>query len=280
METPIQRSSVSQQVVDYVLDCIDRGELKQGDRLPGEREFAERLGISRVPLREAISALSALGIVEKRHGDGNYIAGFSPAILGRILHTYTVLDYSLAGDLFEARSVVEGAAARLAARNARTEDIAALRQDVDRMEADIPAYNALVLDSDRNRWWGYDDVGGLGAPVTERSFYDVARRDFENRMAVNFAVRLNGTLIGEAVLYNFDYRGSAELGCRIDKAYAGNGYGTEAFRCAAEWGLYQANLSRIVAKCYKENEASYKMLSACMRRNGEDETFFYFEKLV
>ena len=147
-------------------------------------------------------------------------------------------------------------------------------------EADIPAYNALVLDSDRNRWWGYDDVGGLGAPVTERSFYDVARRDFENRMAVNFAVRLNGTLIGEAVLYNFDYRGSAELGCRIDKAYAGNGYGTEAFRCAAEWGLYQVNLSRIVAKCYKENEASYKMLSACMRRNGEDETFFYFEKLV
>ena len=147
-------------------------------------------------------------------------------------------------------------------------------------EADIPAYNALVLDSDRNRWWGYDDVGGLGTPVTERSFYDVARRDFENRMAVNFAVRLNGTLIGEAVLYNFDYRGSAELGCRIDKAYAGNGYGTEAFRCAAEWGLYQVNLSRIVAKCYKENEASYKMLSACMRRNGEDETFFYFEKLV
>ena len=147
-------------------------------------------------------------------------------------------------------------------------------------EADIPAYNALVLDSDRNRWWGYDDVGGLGAPVTERSFYDVARRDFENRMAVNFAVRLNGTLIGEAVLYNFDYRGSAELGCRIDKAYAGNGYGTKAFRCAAEWGLYQVNLSRIVAKCYKENEASYKMLSACMRRNGEDETFFYFEKLV
>ena len=147
-------------------------------------------------------------------------------------------------------------------------------------EADIPAYNALVLDSDRNRWWGYDDVGGLGAPVTERSFYDVARRDFENRMAVNFAVRLNGTLIGEAGLYNFDYRGSAELGCRIDKAYAGNGYGTEAFRCAAEWGLYQVNLSRVVAKCYKENEASYKMLSACMRRNGEDETFFYFEKLV
>ena len=147
-------------------------------------------------------------------------------------------------------------------------------------EEDIPAYNALVLDGERNRWWGYDDVGGLGAPVEERSFFDVAKRDFANRMAVNFAVRLEGRLIGEAVLYSFDGRGGAELGCRIDAAYAGHGYGTEAFAAAADWGLYGADLSRIVAKCFKENAASYKMLSACMRKKGEDETFFYFEKVV
>ena len=147
-------------------------------------------------------------------------------------------------------------------------------------EDDIPAYNALVLDSDRNRWWGYDDVAGLGGPVEERSFFDVARRDFENRLAVNFAVRLDGTLIGEAVLYRFDCRGGAELGCRIDGAYAGKGYGTEAFAAVADWGLYRVHLSRVVAKCFKENQASYKMLSSCMRKNGEDETFYYFEKLV
>ena len=147
-------------------------------------------------------------------------------------------------------------------------------------EEDIPAYNALVLDGERNRWWGYDDVAGLGGPVEERSFFNVAARDFENRLAVNFAVRLDGKLIGEAVLYRFDYRGGAELGCRIDRDYAGKGYGTEAFAAVAEWGLYQAQLTRVVAKCFKENEASYKMLSSCMRKNGEDETFFYFEKLV
>ncbi len=147
-------------------------------------------------------------------------------------------------------------------------------------EADLPAYNALVLDGERNRWWGYDDVAGLGGPVETDSFLRVARRDFENRQAVNFAVRLDGALIGEAVLYRFDCRGGAELGCRIDSAYAGQGYGTEAFRAVAEWGLYQVQLSRVVAKCYKENQASYKMLSSCMRKTGEDETFFYFEKLV
>lgn len=147
-------------------------------------------------------------------------------------------------------------------------------------KADIPAYNALVLDGDRNRWWGYDDVAGLGGPVREESFYNVAQQDFEERKALNFAVRLNGALIGEAVLYRFNYRGDAELGCRIAKEYAGNGYGTEAFTAAAEWALYKIHLNRVVAKCFRENETSYKMLSSCMRRSGEDETFFYFEKLV
>ena len=147
-------------------------------------------------------------------------------------------------------------------------------------QEDLAAYNALVLDGDRNRWWGYDDVGGLGGPVKETSFLDVARQDFQARRAVNFAVRLDGQMIGEAVLYRFDFRGGAELGCRIDAAHAGHGYGTEAFAAVADWALYKVNLNRVVAKCYKENAASYKMLSSCMRKNGQDETFFYFEKLV
>lgn len=140
MPLPIQKTSVSQQVVNYVLDLIEQGELKPGDRLPVEREFAESLGISRVPLREGISALSALGIVERRQGDGNYIAGFSPDILGRILRTYTLLEGTLADDLFEARSVVEGAAARLAARNATPEDISAMEAQINAMEEAVPAY--------------------------------------------------------------------------------------------------------------------------------------------
>ena len=108
----------------------------------------------------------------------------------------------------------------------------------------------------------------------------MAQKDFKRKLAVNFAIRLEGKFIGEAVLYRFDYRGGAELGCRILPEFAGNGYGAEAFRRAAEWSLYELGLYRLVAKCYKENQASYKMLSACMRKKGEDDTFFYFEKLV
>ena len=108
----------------------------------------------------------------------------------------------------------------------------------------------------------------------------MAKADFAARRAVNFAVRLKGKFIGEVVLYNPDFRGGFEQGCRIAPAYAGHGYGTEAFAAAADWALYHLGLTRVVAKCFKENEASRRMLSASMRPSGEDDTYFYFEKTV
>ena len=147
-------------------------------------------------------------------------------------------------------------------------------------ESDKADYSRLCLDDERNRWWGYDYRKDLKGELTEDYFLEVTRHDFANKLAVNFAIRLDGKFIGEAVLYNFDYKGAAELGCRILPEYAGNGYGAEAFRRVAEWSIYQLGLYRLKAKCYKENEASRKMLSACMRSAGEDETFYYFEKTV
>ena len=147
-------------------------------------------------------------------------------------------------------------------------------------EEDKQAYNALCLNDERNRWWGYDYRQDLKGELTEDYFLDVTRRDFEKRWAVNFAIRLDGKCIGEAVMYSVDWRGGIELGVRIAPEYAGYGYGTEAFAAAAEWGLYGLLMERVVAKCYKENTASYRMLSSCMRKVGEDDTFFYFEKLV
>ena len=145
--------------------------------------------------------------------------------------------------------------------------------------ADCGDYAALCRDARRNRWWGYDYREEQPHPP-EEWFLQASEEDYAAGRELGLAVRLRGRCIGEVVFTHFDGHGTAELGCRIDKAYAGNGYGTEAFKAAAEWGLYQVNLSRVVAKCYRENEASYKMLSSCMRRSGEDDTFFYFEKLV
>lgn len=140
MNNIIQRASISQQVMDHILNLVDRGELHPGDRLPPEREFAASLGISRVPLREAISALCVLGVLDKRQGSGTTVAHFSPETLGRILRTYTMLDNTLSGNLFEARMAVEATAARLAAQNASAEDVEALSRHIEEMETAIPAY--------------------------------------------------------------------------------------------------------------------------------------------
>jgi hypothetical protein len=154
-----------------------------------------------------------------------------------------------------------------------------LTLDALREEDKVP-YNRLCLDDARNRWWGYDYRDDLDGEWTEDYFLHVARTDFQNKLAVNFAIRLGETFIGEAVLYRFDYKGGAELGCRILPEFAGNGYGTEAFRRAADWSLYGLGLYRLAAKCFHENDASRNMLNRCMRPAGEDGTFLYFEKKV
>lgn len=145
---------------------------------------------------------------------------------------------------------------------------------------DAADYFRLCTDDEHNRLWGYDYKKDLKGELTEDYFFKVARHDFKNKLAVNFAIRLDGRFIGEAVLYSFDYKGAAELGCRILPEFCGHGYGAEAFRRVAEWSLYELGLYRLVAKCYHENAASLKMLTACMRAAGQDETFCYFEKKV
>jgi len=97
-------------VYQLILDAIDGGELPGGARLI-ETELAERFGVSRTPVREALKRLEAQGVA---------------AAQGRRL-VVASLDHDQLGELYEVRGVVEGLAARLAARHAAPEEIAVLR---------------------------------------------------------------------------------------------------------------------------------------------------------
>ena len=110
-------------VYQLILDAIDRGELPGGARLI-ETELAERFGVSRTPVREALKRLEAQGVT---------------ATEGRRL-VVASLDHDQLGELYEMRGVVEGLAARLAARHAAPEEIAVLRGmvEADRALADRP----------------------------------------------------------------------------------------------------------------------------------------------
>src|SRR3954468_5691979 len=60
---------------------IVSGELRPGDRLPKEADLAERLGLSRNSLREAVRALSLIRILDVRQGDGTYVTSLQPEVL-------------------------------------------------------------------------------------------------------------------------------------------------------------------------------------------------------
>ena len=107
-----------------LLAAIDRGELRPGERLT-ESELAARFGVSRTPVREALGRLESQGVVARDPRRGLVIAR---------------LDYDQLGELYDLREVVEGLAARLAARRAAPAEIAVLREmvEADRARADDP----------------------------------------------------------------------------------------------------------------------------------------------
>ncbi|RDU25278.1 FadR/GntR family transcriptional regulator [Anaerosacchariphilus polymeriproducens] len=124
----VKKSSSSEQIIDYILKKIEDQEWKSGDRLPSEREFAQQLGVSRIPLREAICALSTMGILSVKQGGGTFIEEYNPEYLGKNFKTYTLLSKSLIDEIFEARIILEAEVAKLAARNRKDDDLKGIRQ--------------------------------------------------------------------------------------------------------------------------------------------------------
>lgn len=112
---PIARQVLSEHVAQRILALVQTGALKPGQQLPPERELASMLGVSRPSLREALRALSILGILDKRQGNGVFVSALSPELLLAPLHFFISLTPRHLDALFETRIIVESGAARLAA---------------------------------------------------------------------------------------------------------------------------------------------------------------------
>ncbi|HLV29512.1 MAG TPA: FadR/GntR family transcriptional regulator [Burkholderiaceae bacterium] len=128
-----RRSSrtLAQEAVDALTALINAGTLHPGDKLPTESELMQQLGVSRTVVREAMSRLQASGLVETRHGIGTFVAhppeeSFSIPITS----VNTAID---AMALLEVRVAVEVEAAALAAQRRSADQLAAIREALDRL---------------------------------------------------------------------------------------------------------------------------------------------------
>jgi len=128
--------SVTSKAINCIRSMIDSGELGPGDRLPPEHELAQRLGVSRGSLREAVRALSHIRVLDVRRGDGTYVTSLSPVELLSGLQFAIELSQSQGLDeVLEVRRLLLPPAAALAAQRITSDQLAELHEIIDQLEA-------------------------------------------------------------------------------------------------------------------------------------------------
>lgn len=135
---PIRRTPLYEQVAESLSAFINVQQLKPGDRLLTERELAQRLGVSRTSVRQAITALRERGIVESRHGAGLYIVRSPDDVVSWLAHELLESHAHLPA-IMEVREAIETQTARLAARRRTEDDLAVMDRALDSMAEAIEA---------------------------------------------------------------------------------------------------------------------------------------------
>jgi GntR family transcriptional regulator, transcriptional repressor for pyruvate dehydrogenase complex len=146
----VRTSRLYEQIVQQIEESILKGTLKAGDQLPAERDLAQRFGVSRTAVREAVKALREKGLVEAYSGRGTFITdGTSQAVRQSFDLMVKIGQPEGSTDLAEVRSILEPEIAALAAERASEADRATLREAVavmDRALKDADAYIEADLD--------------------------------------------------------------------------------------------------------------------------------------
>lgn len=135
LQPPIRKSL---QVAEMLLEKMRVGAISDGQKLPSERELSDAFGVSRTVVREALNSLQLAGLVERRVGDGTYIATGAAARVREDQPLSQDLHASVSVvEAIEAREAVDLAVIRLAVKNAQQEDIRGLDEIISRMRAQI-----------------------------------------------------------------------------------------------------------------------------------------------
>jgi GntR family transcriptional regulator, transcriptional repressor for pyruvate dehydrogenase complex len=158
---PVKSTRIYEEIVRQVRTMIAEGRLKSGDRLPPERELAEKFVVSRTSVREALRALESLGLIEIRAGEGTFVRKGSVEALIEPLALVMLSEREAIGELFEARRLLEPAIAGLAARRATPEEIADMTRILEAQAQEIAggrtglaqdaAFHAAIASAAHNR---------------------------------------------------------------------------------------------------------------------------------
>lgn len=180
-------------VAERILQLIAESALRPGDRMPTEKELAERLDVSRSVVREAVKILSAIGRVRAHKGRGLYVAD-DDGMLGssRWGGFFLPTDLDHVYMLFEFRRIQETAASRLAATHATPAELRAIESAVETCRQGYVTGEVALFDR------GDDDFHLAVAVASHNQFLVASVREARRLQRQSSTIGLHGTVGGHA----------------------------------------------------------------------------------
>ncbi|KFZ42291.1 GntR family transcriptional regulator [Anoxybacillus sp. KU2-6(11)] len=133
----IKPKKIYEEVAEAILHMIQTGQLKPGDKLDSVQQLAENFQVGRAAIREALTALRAMGLIEMKQGEGTYVREFDPAMLSFPISAAVLMNKEDVAHLLEVRKLLEVGAAGVAAKRRTDEDLRAMQSALTQMREAI-----------------------------------------------------------------------------------------------------------------------------------------------
>lgn len=130
----IKPKKIYEEVTEALQEIIRSGQLPPGSKLDSVQQLAENFQVSRSAIREALSALKAMGLVEMRQGEGTFIKEFDAKQMNFPLSTAILMKKKDVAHLLEVRKIIETGTAALAAKNRSEDDLAEMVEALKEMK--------------------------------------------------------------------------------------------------------------------------------------------------
>ena len=172
---PIKKTRIAEEIADRIRELMLAGAFPPGRPLPGERQLAERFGVSRGSVRDAFRTLETIGLIVTRHGQGTFPQELDVDRLVAPLASVLSYRHDLQDELLDVRRMFEPAVARVAATRVTGEDLADLQR---------------ILEAQRRKL-----KAGRSAIAEDTAFHASLARATRNRIVVSIMATLNDLLV-------------------------------------------------------------------------------------
>lgn len=170
MLTPVKSAKVYELVIEQIKDIVKEGELKTGDKLPSERDLSEKLQVSRASVREALKSLQMLGLIQTKHGGGNFInENFENSLLEPLSIVFLLLG-GKRSDVLELRKIIEPETAALAAKNITVEQL----HEIKKISEELNSTSDIELSASLDKMFHYKIAQASGNQLISTIMFSIS----------------------------------------------------------------------------------------------------------